>query len=109
VMRAVTLKAAGDAVAQLIGYYAGLARDQQRRDGAARGPVDYYLDPPLAVGRTSQPFSSAKRSTCSTSFFGCLARLGVTPASVASRVHRRSPKPWCLWASRARWSAALAP
>jgi conjugative relaxase-like TrwC/TraI family protein len=44
-MRAVTLKAAGDAVAQLIGYYAGLARDQQRRDGAARGPVDYYLDP----------------------------------------------------------------
>jgi conjugative relaxase-like TrwC/TraI family protein len=50
-MRAVTLKAAGDAVAQLIGYYAGLARDQQRRDGAARGPVDYYLDPGEPPGR----------------------------------------------------------
>jgi TrwC relaxase len=51
VMRAVTLKAAGHAVAQLIGYYAGLARDQQRRDGAARGPVDYYLDPSEPPGR----------------------------------------------------------
>ncbi|MGH9290206.1 MAG: MobF family relaxase [Acidimicrobiales bacterium] len=44
-MRAVTLKAASDAVAHLIGYYAGLARYQLRRDGVARGPVDYYLDP----------------------------------------------------------------
>jgi conjugative relaxase-like TrwC/TraI family protein len=50
-MRAVTLKAAGDAVAQLIGYYTGLARDQQRRDGGARGPVDYYLDPAEPPGR----------------------------------------------------------
>jgi conjugative relaxase-like TrwC/TraI family protein len=50
-MRAVTLKAAGDAVAQLIGYYASLARDQQRRDGVARGPVDYYLDPAEPPGR----------------------------------------------------------
>jgi conjugative relaxase-like TrwC/TraI family protein len=50
-MRAVTLKAAGDAVAQLIGYYAGLARDQQRRDGEGRGPVDYYLDPGEPPGR----------------------------------------------------------
>jgi conjugative relaxase-like TrwC/TraI family protein len=50
-MRAVTLKAAGDGVAQLIGYYAGLARDQLRRDGVARGPVDYYLDPSEPPGR----------------------------------------------------------
>jgi conjugative relaxase-like TrwC/TraI family protein len=50
-MRAVTLKAAGDAVAQLIGYYAGLARDQLRRDGTARGPVDYYLNPAEPPGR----------------------------------------------------------
>jgi hypothetical protein len=50
-MRAVTLKAAGDGVAQLIGYYAGLARDQLRRDGVARGPVDYYLDPAEPPGR----------------------------------------------------------
>jgi conjugative relaxase-like TrwC/TraI family protein len=32
-------------------YYAGLARDQQRRDGAGRGPVDYYLDPNEPPGR----------------------------------------------------------
>jgi conjugative relaxase-like TrwC/TraI family protein len=51
VMRAVTLKAAGDGVARLIGYYAGLARDHQRRDGVARGPVDYYLDPAEPPGR----------------------------------------------------------
>jgi conjugative relaxase-like TrwC/TraI family protein len=50
-MRAVTLKAAGDGVARLIGYYAGLARDHQRRDGVARGPVDYYLDPAEPPGR----------------------------------------------------------
>jgi TrwC relaxase len=41
----VTLKVAGDGVAQLIGYYAGLARDQLHRDGTARGPVAYSLDP----------------------------------------------------------------
>jgi hypothetical protein len=51
VMRAVTLKAVGDGVAQLIGYYAGLARDRLRRDGVARGPVDYYLDPAEPPGR----------------------------------------------------------
>jgi conjugative relaxase-like TrwC/TraI family protein len=50
-MRAVTLKAAGDAVAQLIGYYTGLAHDQLRRDGVVRGPVDYYLDPGEPAGR----------------------------------------------------------
>jgi conjugative relaxase-like TrwC/TraI family protein len=44
-MRVVTLKVAGDGVARLIGYYAGVARDQLHRDGTARGPVDYYLDP----------------------------------------------------------------
>jgi hypothetical protein len=51
VMRAVTLKAAGAGVAQLVGYYEGLARDQLRRDGVARGPVDYYLDPGEPPGR----------------------------------------------------------
>jgi hypothetical protein len=40
VMRVVMLKVAGDGVARLIGYYAGLARDQLRRDGVARGPVE---------------------------------------------------------------------
>jgi conjugative relaxase-like TrwC/TraI family protein len=50
-MRAVTLKAAGAGVAQLVAYYEGLARDQVRRDGAARGPVDYYLDPCEPPGR----------------------------------------------------------
>jgi conjugative relaxase-like TrwC/TraI family protein len=50
-MRAVTLKAAGDRLALLIGYYEGLAQDQVRRDGAARGPVDYYLDPGEPPGR----------------------------------------------------------
>lgn len=50
-MRAVTLKAAGAAVADLIGYYANLAQDQLRRDGVARGPVDYYLDPAEPPGR----------------------------------------------------------
>jgi hypothetical protein len=47
----VTLKAAGDRLALLIGYYEGLAQDQVRRDGAARGPVDYYLDPGEPPGR----------------------------------------------------------
>jgi conjugative relaxase-like TrwC/TraI family protein len=50
-MRAVSLKAAGDGVAQLIGYYAGLARDQLERDRVARGPVDYYLDTAEPPGR----------------------------------------------------------
>jgi conjugative relaxase-like TrwC/TraI family protein len=50
-MRAVTLKAAGAAVAQLAGYYAGLAENHLRRDGVARGPVDYYLDPAEPPGR----------------------------------------------------------
>ncbi|HET6753371.1 MAG TPA: MobF family relaxase [Jiangellaceae bacterium] len=50
-MRAVTLKAAGDAVARLIGYYADLGRDQLGWDRVARGPVDYYLDPAEPPGR----------------------------------------------------------
>lgn len=29
----------------MVGYYAGLATDQARCDGARRGPVEYYLDP----------------------------------------------------------------
>ena len=36
---------------ELIDYYAGLARDQLRRDGVGRGPVDYYLDPDEPPGR----------------------------------------------------------
>lgn len=51
VLRVTTLKAAGPRVARLIDYYAGLAEDQQRRDGLARGPVDYYVDPDEPPGR----------------------------------------------------------
>ena len=50
-MRVTTLKASGPAVAALIDYYAGLAEDQQCRDGRSRGPVDYYLDPDEPPGR----------------------------------------------------------
>ena len=50
-MRVTTLKAAGRRSARLIDYYAGLAEDRQRRDGLARGPVDYYLDPDEPPGR----------------------------------------------------------
>src|SRR5688500_13983872 len=39
VMRVTTLKASsGDELGRLLDYYAGLAEDQQRRDGGARGP-----------------------------------------------------------------------
>ena len=34
-----------------VGYYAGLAEDQLRRDGLSRGPIDYYLDPSEPPGR----------------------------------------------------------
>ncbi|MDQ3147918.1 MAG: relaxase domain-containing protein, partial [Actinomycetota bacterium] len=46
-----TLKGAGQELARLVDYYVGLAEDQQRRDGARRGPVDYYLDPDEPPGR----------------------------------------------------------
>jgi conjugative relaxase-like TrwC/TraI family protein len=51
VLRVTTLKAAGPKVARLIDYYVGLAEDQHRRDGLARGPVDYYFDPDEPPGR----------------------------------------------------------
>jgi conjugative relaxase-like TrwC/TraI family protein len=51
VLRVITLKAAGSSVGNLIDYYAGLAEDQQCRDGRSRGPVDYYLDPDEPPGR----------------------------------------------------------
>jgi conjugative relaxase-like TrwC/TraI family protein len=51
VMRATTLKAGGTGVAALVDYYAGLAADQLQRDGASRGPIDYYLDPNEPAGR----------------------------------------------------------
>ena len=50
-MRVTTLKAGKDGLTALIGYYAGLATDQLRRDGENRGPVDYYLDPNEPPGR----------------------------------------------------------
>ncbi|MDP9020186.1 MAG: relaxase domain-containing protein [Actinomycetota bacterium] len=50
-MRATTLKASPAALGGLIAYYAGLATDQARRDGVARGPIDYYLDPAEPPGR----------------------------------------------------------
>lgn len=39
-MRAKTLKASPARVGALLAYYAGLAEDQARRDGLARGPID---------------------------------------------------------------------
>ncbi|MBI2168934.1 MAG: relaxase domain-containing protein [Actinobacteria bacterium] len=50
-MRVTVLKAAGGGVDAMIAYYAGLAQDQQSRDGAGRGPVDYYLDPDEPPGQ----------------------------------------------------------
>lgn len=51
-MRCKTLKApTAEHLGRLVGYYAGLAKDHQRRDGRARGPVDYYLDPDEPSGR----------------------------------------------------------
>ncbi|MCU1497834.1 MAG: conjugal transfer protein (TraA-like protein) [Acidimicrobiales bacterium] len=49
-MRVTTLKASGDRLAGLVGYYAGLAEDRER-PGPGRGPVDYYLDPDEPPGR----------------------------------------------------------
>ncbi len=50
-MRVTSLKGAGEQLARVVDYYVGLAEDQQRRDGRARGPVDYYLDPDEPPGR----------------------------------------------------------
>ncbi len=51
-MRCTTLKApTAEHLGRLVSYYAGLAEDHQRRDGRARGPVDYYLDPDEPPGR----------------------------------------------------------
>jgi conjugative relaxase-like TrwC/TraI family protein len=50
-MRVTTLKVAPDGSPGPVAYYTGLAHDQQRRDGAARGPVDYYLDRDEPPGR----------------------------------------------------------
>lgn len=50
-MRATTLKASSAGLSALVDYYAGLAADQLQRDGAGRGPIDYYLDPAEPAGR----------------------------------------------------------
>lgn len=50
-MRATTLKASAAGLDGLLTYYAGLAAGHARRDGAARGPVDYYLDRSEPPGR----------------------------------------------------------
>src|SRR5687767_11360695 len=50
-MRVTTLKAWRGSAGGMTAYYAGLARDQQQRDGTGRGPVDYYLDPNEPPGR----------------------------------------------------------
>ena len=51
-MRCTTLKApSAEHLDRMVGYYAGLAEDQRRRDRRARGPVDYYLDPDEPPGR----------------------------------------------------------
>ena len=51
-MRASTLKALPADVGGLLAYYTGLADDPDRRDGARRGAIDYYLARPsrLAAG-----------------------------------------------------------
>ncbi len=48
-MRVTTLKTSAGGLAGLIGYYAGLAEDRTRQ-GAGRGPVDYYVDPDEPAG-----------------------------------------------------------
>jgi len=50
-MRATTLKASPTTLGGLLAYYGGLADDQAERNGVARGPVDYYLDPAEPPGR----------------------------------------------------------
>lgn len=50
-MRVTTIKAAGHGVEAMVAYYAGLAADQAKRDGACRGPVDYYLAEDEPPGR----------------------------------------------------------
>ena len=50
-MRVTTLKTWRGDTGGMTAYYAGLARDQQQRDGTGRGPVDYYLDPNEPPGR----------------------------------------------------------
>ncbi len=50
-MRVTTIKARTHGVKAMVDYYAGLAADQAHRDGASRGPVDYYLDPAEPPGR----------------------------------------------------------
>ncbi|HEX9765991.1 MAG TPA: MobF family relaxase [Nitriliruptorales bacterium] len=49
-MRATTLKATAGGLSGLVAYYAGLA-DRPSPGDAARGPVDYYLDPDEPPGR----------------------------------------------------------
>src|ERR671918_2969485 len=74
--------------AQTVGVVARVLRSGPDRDPAAVRTGVHVISPqrcPVAVGRTSQPFSSAKRSASSTSFFEYLARLGVTPASIRVR------------------------
>lgn len=50
-MRVTTIKAAAHGVEATVAYYAGLAADQASRDGACRGPVDYYLAADEPPGR----------------------------------------------------------
>ncbi|HVM06544.1 MAG TPA: MobF family relaxase [Acidimicrobiales bacterium] len=46
-----TIKAGAHGVEAMVAYYAGLAADQASRDGACRGPVDYYLAADEPPGR----------------------------------------------------------
>lgn len=50
-MRVTTIKAGAHDVETMVAYYAGLAADQAKRDGACRGPVDYYLAEDEPPGR----------------------------------------------------------
>lgn len=81
-LRVTTLKAAGPAVVELIDYYAGLAEDQQRRDGRSRGPADYYLDPTSRPGGGGEEVVKRSAST---------ARLSPTSSATCSTPATRTP------------------
>lgn len=50
-MRVTTLKASAGGLANLLGYYCGLAERPAPGRQPGRGPVDYYLDPDEPAGR----------------------------------------------------------
>ncbi len=73
-MRATTLKVGKAGVRALIGYYAGLAADQLRRDGTIRGPVTTTSTPTSrrdGGGATAVPPWSCPERSSPTSWPPC--------------------------------------